>query len=79
MFSDYGPEWKTMRKVSHTSLKMYGTGNMEKFEKIMLKDMEELIKRLDAKIGQSFDPKTDLGELSQDFCISESNIYFFVD
>ena len=61
LLSDYGPMWKTLRKVAHSSLKMYGTG-MGRLEKLVLKETEELIKRLDAKIGQPFNPKDDIGK-----------------
>ena len=72
LFSDYGPEWKTVRKIAHSSLKMYGTG-MERLEKLMMKEIEELIKRLDAKIGQSIDPTLDLCE-SKLFIYGSNNI-----
>ena len=59
VMADYGAMWKTLRKIAHSALKMYGTG-MGKLEKLISRETDELLKRFDAKIGESFDPKNDI-------------------
>ena len=78
-FADYGTMWKTLRKVAHSSLKMYGTG-MGKLEALVFKETEELFKRLDSKIGQAFNPRDDIGVHSlfsvDDYNNSSTNYLF---
>jgi len=58
-FSDYGVKWKLMRKITHGSMKMYGSG-LEDLEKNVLLETKQLFKRLDEKRGVSLDPKKDI-------------------
>eukprot|EP00794_Sanderia_malayensis_P012087 gene12087-13333_t len=58
-FSDYGPSWKMMRKVAHSSMKMFGAG-MEDLEGKVLIEIEELFGRFDAKEGTPFNPYHDM-------------------
>ena len=60
-FSDYGPAWKLMRKITHSSMKMYGA-NMEQLEKNVLQEAKELFKRVEEKDGASFDPKYEISK-----------------
>ena len=61
VFSDYGPTLKAMRKIAHGALKAYGDGLVE-LEQSVLEEVEALFKRFDAKNGDGFDPRNDLGE-----------------
>ena len=60
-FSDYGPKWKLMRKITHGSMKMYGSG-LEDLEKNVLLETKQLLKRLDENSGTSIDPKNDISK-----------------
>ena len=66
IMADYGTMWRVLRKIAHSSLKMYGAG-MGKLEKLILEEMDELIKRFDAKIDISFDPKDDICKYKMTF------------
>ena len=71
-FSDYGVKWKLMRKITHGSMKMYGSG-LEDLEKNVLLETKQLFKRLDEKRGVSLDPKKDISKL-----ITSSFITFYL-
>jgi len=60
VFSDYGPTLKAMRKIARGALKAYGDGLVE-LEQSVLEEVEALFKRFDAKNGDGFDPRNDLG------------------
>ena len=61
-FSDYGAKWKLMRKITHGSMKMYGSG-LEDLEKNVLLETKELLERLDKSSGAPIDPKKDISKL----------------
>ena len=60
-FADYGPMWRLVRKIGHSSLKMYGDG-LKNLESLIIKESEELHKRLDRCIGRPINPHHDIGK-----------------
>ena len=68
-FSDYGAKWKLMRKITHGSMKMYGSG-LEDLEKNVLMETKQLFLRLDESRGASLDPKKDISKLIITFALS---------
>ena len=60
-FSDYGVKWKLMRKITHGSMKMYGSG-LEDLEKNVLLETKQLLRRLDKKEAEPIDPKNDISK-----------------
>ena len=61
-FSDYGPKWKLMRKITHGSMKMYGSG-LEELEQKVLLETRQLLKRFDDQAGKPIDPRNDISML----------------
>ncbi|XP_065649370.1 steroid 17-alpha-hydroxylase/17,20 lyase-like [Hydra vulgaris] len=59
-FMDYGPLWKVLRKVGHSSLKIYGEG-CGRFEKLLAKESKELHKRILDKSNSPMELKTEFG------------------
>ena len=58
-FADFGPIWKEQRKLAHSALRMFGNG-VKSIEKRTCKEVDELIKKLEAADGKSIDPKKDV-------------------
>ena len=59
LFSDYGPYWRTIRKISHHALKLYGH-NRENLEQVIKIHSRQLIERIEQKKGAKFYPRKDL-------------------
>eukprot|EP00794_Sanderia_malayensis_P009725 gene9725-10716_t len=57
-FVDYGPMWRLVRKIGHSSLRMYGDG-INHLEALVIKESEELHKRFDACLGKPINPHHD--------------------
>ena len=70
-FKDYGPLWKILRKIGHSSLKTYGEGK-ESFEKSMVKESEELHKRLLKKSESPIELHSEFGKIFSE--VKEVNI-----
>ena len=60
-FADYGPMWRLVRKIGHSSLRMYGDG-LKNLESLIIKESEELHKRLDEHVGKSLNPHHNIGK-----------------
>ena len=60
-FADYGPMWRLVRKIGHSSLRMYGDG-LKNLESLIIKESEELHKRLDQHVGKSLNPHHNIGK-----------------
>ena len=60
-FADYGPMWRLVRKIGHSSLRMYGDG-LKNLESLIIKESEELHKRLDENVGRSLNPHHNIGK-----------------
>ena len=61
VFTDYGPSWKLMRKIGQSSLKIYEE-NSGYFEKAVVKESEELHKRLLKKINHPMELHTEFSK-----------------
>ncbi|XP_065649368.1 steroid 17-alpha-hydroxylase/17,20 lyase-like [Hydra vulgaris] len=59
-FMDYGPLWKNLRKIVHSSLTFYGEKS-ESFESLLIKESEELHRRLLQKSKKPTELKTEFG------------------
>ena len=59
-FADYGPRWQTLRKLAHTSLKLYGAG-MEKMEDFIQGEADDLCERIEHLEAKPIDPHKDFG------------------
>lgn len=59
-FADYGPIWQSLRKLAHTSLKLYGAG-MEKMEDFIQAEADDLCERIEEMKGKPIDPHKDIG------------------
>lgn len=59
-FADYGPRWQALRKLAHTSLKLYGAG-MEKMEDFIQAEADDLCERIEHLEAKPIDPHNDLG------------------
>lgn len=70
--SDYGPLWKMLRKLAHSSLRLYGE-NLEKFENWIVKESEELHKILLKTGGEAVNPDYEIGK-----CIHNTQKNFFL-
>lgn len=76
--SDYGPLWKMLRKLAHSSLRLYGE-NLEKFENWIVKESEELHKILLKTGGEAINPDYEIGKCiyNNQFFISFNLVDFF--
>ena len=61
-FADYGPTWQALRKLAHSSLKLYGAG-MEKMEDSIQAEADDLCERIEQLKGKPLDPHKDIGEI----------------
>ena len=59
-FADYSSRWKKMRKFTHSTLKVYGE-NLEKFEKWVVEESEELHQVLLNANGRPLEPEYEIG------------------
>lgn len=62
-FGDYSPMWKTLRKIAHSTLKVYGK-NYEKLEKWITEESEQLHQILLKAQGKALDPTYEIGDIS---------------
>ena len=60
-FKDYGPLWKLLRKIGHSSLKIYGEG-AGRFETLMIKESDALHERLKKKSKNPMELQTEFGK-----------------
>ena len=61
VYDDYGPRWKSSRKLAHRALRLYGGGRLSA-EKIITKQSQELLERLETRVDGPFNPHEDFGE-----------------
>ena len=59
-FADYGKRWQQLRKLAHTSLKLYGVG-MEKMEDFIQEEADDLCERIKGLGSKPVDPHKDFG------------------
>ena len=64
-FADYGPRWRALRKLAHTSLKLYGAG-MEKMEDFIQAEADDLCERIQQLQAKPIDPHKDIGKQLRD-------------
>ena len=56
ILGDFGPQWKLLRKVSHSALRMFGSG-IESLEEKVQREADELCFQFSESRGVPFDPK----------------------
>ena len=56
ILGDFGPQWKLLRKVLHSALRMFGSG-IESLEEKVQQEVDELCYQLGESQGIPFDPK----------------------
>ena len=61
-YGDVGPKWKLLRKIAHTSLKNYGESTKH-LEALVVKESEELYKRLLRKSNSSTELELEFGNV----------------
>lgn len=54
-FGNFSPTWKMQRKIAHGALKLYSTG-MEKLEKVILREIQEVSTQFDHSKADPYDP-----------------------
>lgn len=54
-FGNFSPAWKMQRKIAHRALKLYSAG-MEKLEKVIFREIEEVFQQFDLSKGEPNDP-----------------------
>ena len=60
VFTDYGPTWKRVRKLAHSSLKMYGEG-MTKLEALFIRSSEDMHLRIKKQTGKPVNFSLEIG------------------
>ncbi|KAJ8045775.1 Steroid 17-alpha-hydroxylase/17,20 lyase [Holothuria leucospilota] len=58
VFGQFTPTWKLHRKLAYSAFRTLATGNNERFEKLVYSILPGLIKHLDSKGSEPFNPKT---------------------